>query len=59
MSNKKKQEAEKRRREQERKQQEEKAKADFFSGNSNLFDAPTKIVDDTVSVTYQNFFKTP
>ena len=48
LQEKRKQEAEKRRREQEAKQKAAKDRDAFFT-SSNLFEAPTKVVDDPVS----------
>ena len=48
LQEKRKQEADKRRRDQEEKLKAEKARENFFA-SSNLFEAPTKVVDDDVS----------
>jgi hypothetical protein len=48
LQEKRKQEADKRRRDQEEKIKAEKARENFFA-SSNLFEAPTKVVDDDVS----------
>ena len=55
LQEKRKQEADKRRRDQEEKLKAEKARENFFS-SSNLFEAPTKIVDDDVSDLFIFFF---
>ena len=56
LQEKRKQEADKRRRDQEEKLKAEKARENFFS-SSNLFEAPTKIVDDDVSDLFIYYYK--
>ena len=56
LQEKRKQEADKRRRDQEEKLKAEKARENFFA-SSNLFEAPTKVVDDDVSLFFCYYIK--